>query len=381
MFIRSERCKKFIYFAMNDELTIVTLDAGGTNFIFSAMKNGEPFGKSVNIAAEVNDLEKCVSSINFGFNSLINSLPEEPAAVSFAFPGPADYKNGIIGDLPNLPAFKGGVPLGPILKDALNLPVFINNDGDLFAMGESKAGFLPFINELMEKSGNPKRYKNLIGITLGTGFGVGISINGKLLEGDNSAAAEGWLIRNKHYSYSGVEETLSISSIKRMYAEQIHIDPSKAPEPKEIYEISKGKAEGVNEAALETYLRYGEVLGDAIAHILTLIDGVLVIGGGISGAYSIFSRSMMDELNGFYTRLDGKKYKRLIQTVYNLEDDFELKEFSKQNIKQVEVPASGKKINYQETKNTAIGLSRLGTNEAIALGAYHYAKTKLEAGE
>ena len=38
---------------------------------------------------------------------------EEPVAISFAFPGPADYEHGVIGDLPNFPAFCGGVALGP----------------------------------------------------------------------------------------------------------------------------------------------------------------------------------------------------------------------------------------------------------------------------
>jgi glucokinase len=49
---------------------------------------------------------------------------------------------GIIGDLENLPTFKGGVALGPMLEEIFNIPVFINNDGDLFAYGEAIAGLL-----------------------------------------------------------------------------------------------------------------------------------------------------------------------------------------------------------------------------------------------
>ncbi|MFV1885077.1 MAG: ROK family protein [Balneola sp.] len=361
----------------HNNLLILTLDAGGTNFSFSAIKDGAIFGDPVNLPAEVIDLETCISSIVSGFNTLITSIQEKPDAISFAFPGPADYRNGIIGDLPNLPAFRGGVPLGPILEDTFGIPVYINNDGDLFALGESRAGFLPWVNKQLEEAGNPKRFRNLVGITLGTGFGVGISINGQVLEGDNSAAAEGWLLRNKQYNYAGVEDTLSKRAIKRMYAEQIYIDPAKAPEPKEIFDIAIGEAPGVREAALETYLRYGEVLGDAVAHILTLIDGLVVIGGGISGAYPVFSRSMMDELNGFYTGLDGKRYKRLIQTVFNLEEDFKSKQFFQQNKKEIIVPGSKKVVDYQEMKSTAVGLSRLGTNKAIALGAYFYALENL----
>lgn len=52
----------------------------------------------------------------------------------FRFPGPADYPNGIIGGwLPNFPSFRDGVALGPFLQEKFGVPVFINNDGDLFA--------------------------------------------------------------------------------------------------------------------------------------------------------------------------------------------------------------------------------------------------------
>jgi len=90
-----------------------------------------------------------------------NRLPEKPVAISFAFPGPADYPNGIIGDLGNFPAFRGGVALGPMLQEKFKLPVFINNDGDLFAYGEAIAGFLPEVNELLEKAGSPKHFSFL----------------------------------------------------------------------------------------------------------------------------------------------------------------------------------------------------------------------------
>ena len=95
-------------------------------------------------------------------------------ALSFAFPGPADYPNGIIGDLKNLPAFRGGVPLGPLLAETFGAPVFINNDGDLFAYGEAMAGLLPEVNGMLEAAGSPKRFRNLLGVTLGTGFGAGL---------------------------------------------------------------------------------------------------------------------------------------------------------------------------------------------------------------
>ncbi len=357
---------------------ILTLDAGGTNFSFSAMQNGEQIGESIVIPAESVNLEKCLETIKSVFEQLSLSLADAPKAISFAFPGPADYKNGVIGDLPNLPAFRGGIALGPFLEEHFKIPVYINNDGDLFALGESKAGFLPFVNGLLLNENIEKRYSNLIGITLGTGFGVGISVNGNLLVGDNSAAAEGWLLRNKQHSYSFIEDTVSIKAVRRIYAEQIAIDPAKAPQPAEIFDIATGKKEGVKPAAIETYLRYGDALGDAIANILTLIDGVVVIGGGVSGAYPIFSRSMLDELNGFYNTLNGSRIKRLIQQVYNLENEWDTKQFLNSGEVMVDVPNSSTKTIYNKEKKTPIGLSKLGTSNAISKGAYYFAIQQLK---
>lgn len=356
---------------------ILTLDAGGTNFNFLAVKNGELYGDVLSCPSNAHDLTLCLDSIKKGFAELIRSIPEKPDAISFAFPGPADYEHGVIGDLPNLTVFKGGVPLGSILENTFGIPVFINNDGDLFTLGESKTGLLHEVNALLKEKGNPRIYKNLIGITLGTGFGVGISINGSMLKGDNGAAAEGWQLRNKHHNYTSIEDTISVRAIKRMYAHQIAVDPEHAPEPSEIYEIAIGKKEGVREAAMETYLRYGDALGDAIAHIVTLIDGLVVIGGGVSGAYPLFARSMFDELNGFFTRLNGVKQKRLIHRVFNLEDDYQKKLFLTDNTIEIEIPDSNEKVLFQKEKKTAVGLSKLGTSNAISLGAYHFALERL----
>ena len=69
-------------------------------------------------------------------------------ALSTSLLRPADYPSGIIGGyLPNFPSFRDGVALGPYLEEIFKVPVFINNDGDLFAFGEATGGALPAINK------------------------------------------------------------------------------------------------------------------------------------------------------------------------------------------------------------------------------------------
>ena len=163
-----------------DKRIVMTLDAGGTNFVFSAIRSNEEIVEPIVLPSNGDNLEKCLETMVTGFSAIKLKLPEDPVAISFAFPGPADYVNGIIGDLKNLPAFQGGVALGAFLRNKFGIPVFINNDGDLFAYGEALAGALPEVNRMLRDAGKNKVYKNLIGITLGTGFGGGVVRDGEL---------------------------------------------------------------------------------------------------------------------------------------------------------------------------------------------------------
>ncbi|MBQ1168729.1 MAG: ROK family protein, partial [Bacteroidales bacterium] len=169
----------------HDNRTVMTLDAGGTNFVFSAIRGCKQVVEPIRLDAVTDSVARCLEVLTEGFNKVNAALDEAPVAISFAFPGPADYKAGIIGDLPNFPCFRGGVPIGPYLAEQFKLPVFINNDGNLFAYGEALAGILPEMNTRLEGAGSSVRYKNLIGLTLGTGFGAGVVIDNVLLRGDN----------------------------------------------------------------------------------------------------------------------------------------------------------------------------------------------------
>jgi glucokinase len=362
----------------NDKRIVMTLDAGGTSFRFSAICGYKPITETVVYPSDGDRLDQCLQNMVDGFTRIKDQCAAAPAAISFAFPGPADYPRGIIGDPGNLPGFRGGVALGPMLEERFGIPVFINNDGDLFVYGEAIAGFLPYINQLLEKAGSPKRYRNLFGVTIGTGFGGGIVLNGELLTGDNSIAGEVWLLRNKLNPEMNAEEGVSIRAVRRTYAELSGIPLDQAPEPRDIFNIGMKKRAGNAEAAQEAFRRLGEVAGDAMAQALTLVDGLAVIGGGIAAAWPLFLPSLMEELNSTYTAPDGRCLQRLASTAFNLEDPEQTETFLSGEVHTISVPGSIKKLSYDPLRRIGVGISRLGTSEAVAIGAYAYALKKLQ---
>ena len=360
----------------SDKRTVMTLDAGGTNFVFSAMQAGREVVEPVHLPADADDLPKCMENLVKGFTRVKESLSETPVAISFAFPGPADYANGIIGDLPNLKAFRGGIALGPFLENKFSIPVFINNDGDLFAYGEAMAGMLPEVNRKLEESGSPKRYKNLLGLAMGTGFGGGIVTDGKLHMGDNGSGGDVWVFRNKKFRDYITEEGVGIAAIKRMNAE-FSGDKSTDLTPKDIYDIADGTMPGNREAALRTYAEMGEEAGDTISHAITLIDGLVVIGGGLTGASKFFMPALMKEMNGTIGRSTGEVFPRLQMKAYNLDNEDEMKLFLKGHSTLINVPGTDKMVSYDAEKRIGVAISKLGASKAIALGAYAFALQKM----
>ncbi|HVM50874.1 MAG TPA: ROK family protein [Candidatus Acidoferrum sp.] len=362
----------------SDHRIVMTLDAGGTNFRFAAIRGLKLVTETVAMPSNGDNLDRCLANIVEGFTRVKKLCPKPPAAISFAFPGPADYPRGIIGDLGNLPDFRGGVALGPMLEKKFGIPTFINNDGDLFVYGEAIAGFLPYVNGLLKKAGSPKRYKNLFGVTLGTGFGGGIVRDGELFIGDNSGGGEVWLLRNKLAPQMNAEEGASIRAVRRAYGEQAGVPFDQVPEPKVLFDIAQGKASGNKAAALEAFRRLGESVGDAMGQALTLVDGLAVIGGGVSGSWPLFLPALVDELNSTYTAPDGRKFRKLVQVVFNLEDAAQRAKFLKGETREITVPGTSRKLRYDPLSRIGIGMSRLGTSEAVAIGACAFALRELD---
>ncbi len=361
-----------------DQRVVLTLDAGGTNFVFSAMRGNQELVAPIRKASHANDLDRCLANVIGGFQELRELLDEKVVAISFAFPGPADYAKGIIGDLPNFPAFAGGVPLGPMLEDRFGIPVFINNDGNLFAYGESIAGYLPWLNGQIEEAGGSKSFTNLVGFTLGTGFGSGIVLGETMVLGQNTSGAEIHNTLNPFRSDWNAEEGVSTRAIQRVYASESGSDFNDKLMPGDIYQIAMGKKEGDRGAAMETFSVFGTSLGGSIANTLSLFDGIVVLGGGVSAAWDLFSPSMFKEISRFYVNFRGEAMSRLSYQVFNLEDDKELKEFSSIKSTKIQVPGSGRTVEYDALPRTGVGLSKIGASKSIALGAYAYALQQLD---
>lgn len=360
---------------MDTKSIIFVLDAGGTGFKFSAVQDYKEIIEPFTIKTASDTLEEQLNKIIEGFRRT-EELCGKPAAISFCFPGPADYTNGIIGDLANLPLFRGGVALKDMLENEFKVPVYINNDGDLFAYGEALGGVLPEINAMLEKAGNPKRYKNLVGLTLGTGFGGGVVLDGKLLQGDNSAGAEVWCMRNILYPQTSAEDSISIRGVRRVYAREAGIEFNDAPQPFDIYEIAMGNKEGNKDAALKAWDEFAIVLADIIANIATVVDGIVVLGGGLSGASKIFMPKVVELLNKEYPGLDGNKIPRMEISAYNLDNEQGRKDFASVTGKMIKVPFSDKEVWYDPSKKIGITATKLGTSSAVCIGAYAYAMNK-----
>lgn len=375
-----------------DPRVVMTLDAGGTNLVFSAVQGEREIVHPVTIPSAAATLEEFLQKLMTGFRRVRDQVLvragsrggmlsfAEPVAISFAFPGPADYERGIIGDLENLPVFRGGVALGPMLEDQFGIPAYISNDGDLFTLGEAIAGFLPYLNGLLEQAGSPRRYHNLLGATLGTGFGAGIVHDGRLLSGDNSAAGEINRLRDRLVPAWSVEEGVSIRAVRRVYSRESGVDPADCPEPEMIYEIGLGKGSGDRAAAQYAFEELAVVAGDALASAVSLVDGLVVVGGGLAHGHRVFLKRLVREMNAAYDTPGGRPLPRLESRALNIENAEERALFLRGDVRELTVPFSERKVAYDAGKMVGVGVTRLGTSRAVSIGAYTLALTRLDGG-
>jgi glucokinase len=86
---------------------------------------------------------------------------------------------------------------------------------------------------------------------------------------------------------------------------------------------------------------------------------------------------LLDEMNKAFTALSGDTLPRLEISAYNLEEDKSFNDFTKDTSVLIKVPFSEKMVNYDPVKKVGVGISKLGTSRAVAIGAYAFALNEL----
>ena len=255
---------------------LISLDIGGTTFslyLFDEKLNiikKSPIDKIINYRNKnelLNGIEKHIISLLESSQITLNQI----LCLGISAPGPLDCKNGIILDTPNLIILKN-TKIIKELERYFSFPIFLNNDANLFAFGE-------WYNYYNKKD-------VFVGITLGTGLGLGIIIDGKIFSGAHGMGAEYGISPYK----DGVwEDVISIEGIENF----IKRKKVNASSPKELHQLAlKGEKD-----ALEIWNDFGRSLGIFTSHILNLLDpSVVSFGGGLSKAYSCFEKSLIENL-------------------------------------------------------------------------------------
>ncbi len=220
--------------------------------------------------------------------------PDALTGVGVAAPGPLNPATGIVYATPNLTGWDD-FPLAERLSAALDLPVWVNNDANLAALGEAHCGA-------------GRGFDPLIYLTVSTGVGGGIIQAGRIYTGAHGLAGElGHVIIQAggprcNFGHAGCLEALaSGTGIARRATERLaEGEPSAIPdfvdESGEITSVSVAEAATAGDAlALRLYANAGHALGLGIASFLNAYDVArVVIGGGVSQSWSLFEGPMWE---------------------------------------------------------------------------------------
>jgi glucokinase len=187
-----------------------------------------------------------------------------------------------------------------------------------------------------------------------------------------------WILSNRISPSRNAEEEVSIRAVVRNYLSSPGSDPDAEITPTGIYEIASGFRKGNRAAAIQAFHTLGRHLGDVIANLVSLMDGLVVLGGGIAGAERYFMPAIMEELENKFDYRHHDPIPRVIQKVFNLNEASGRRGLTENTGTYIHVPGSAEKIYYDQIPKVGIGTSRIGTSRAISLGAYAFALKKLD---
>ncbi len=246
--------------------TIIGVDLGGTKVSAGRVeKNRVVANVTSEISAEASEksvLRRVVQAIEKVF------LPSV-AGIGVGVPSLVDVEEGIVYNVQNIPSWKE-VPLKRILEDRFERPAFVNNDANCFAVGEKHFG-------------KGKKYQNLVGLTIGTGLGAGIIIDGRLYSGSNCGAGEFGSIPYQ-------------DSILEHYCSGQFFTGEHGIKGSELYQ----RAGQGDKAALEIFRQFGGHMGEAVMIIMLAVDPeAIILGGSVARAFAFFEEAMREKLKSF----------------------------------------------------------------------------------
>jgi len=263
-------------------MKIVGVDIGGTT-INAGLVSGEKIVRKAETDTPSDRPQHEV--LQAVYQAIEEVFDPEIAGIGIGVPGLVDQQEQLVLDVVNIPSWDS-LPLAELVSDYFNKPVFVNNDANCFAVGEKYFG-----------KGKP--YDNFVGVTIGTGLGAGIIINGHLYSGRLCGAGEFGSI---WYRDRNIESYAS-----GQFFRDKNLDGN----------LIFRRASIGDPVALRLFEELGVHIGKAIANILfALAPEAIILGGSVSNAYKYFSESMNDFLE------DNFPYRRLYnQLVIEVSDN------------------------------------------------------------
>ncbi|WP_205780382.1 ROK family protein [Flagellimonas oceanensis] len=258
------------------EKMVVGVDVGGTKIKAGRILGGEVIQSSFSKVDKNASQDNSLSTL---FNTIEEVMTDEVEAIGIGVPAVVDPDFGIVYDVQNIPSWRK-VPLKDLAQKNFNVPVYLNNDANCFALGEKFFG-------------KAKSYDNCVALSLGTGLGMGILIDGKLYNGVLCGAGEVGMLPYRN-------------GILEEYAGSFFFENEYGESAKELYD----KALQGNAMVLSAFNQYGVHLGEAIRAILYLFaPESIILGGSISNAYAFFKDALQEVLDSFAYQKQLKKFK------------------------------------------------------------------------
>lgn len=255
-------------------MRILSIDVGG-HFIKIGIVEDYKIINSYKIKTERDNVLKVLKGI-------IKDYQDKIKGVSIGIPGLV--KNGIVYHPPNFPKIKV-LNLKERLKEYFKMKILIENDANLYAIGEAFFGA-------------GKGYKNVVVITLGTGIGGGIIIDGKIYRSNSGFAGEiGHIVIEKdgRLCNCGMKGCLeAYVGAERIIEDFYRL--SGREDVNDVKEIGELARRG-DDDALKILNDAGKNIGVAISSLTNILSpDLFIIGGGISNLWNIIYKPIKEEV-------------------------------------------------------------------------------------